>query len=508
MTIRSVEGPALSAWWAVHQAHATRLALGPDDVARMEASRAELEARLEAGDDVYGITSGFGPLVDFSADTEDGAQGLNLIHHLAVGQDPVLAPEATKVLMWLRLNGMRRGYSAIAPDRWNVLADLVNAGFLPVVPARGSVSASGDLVPLAHAALALAGEGSAWLQDGCTWTRVATGEALARIGLPPVRWRAREALAFVNGSSASLALALLNHVEALKLTWSLCALTGRIVALLGASTEPYADIVADARGSSPGHRRAARWIREHACGDRSAHHARTLQERYSLRCVPQIAGAVLDYLSASEEILLREASGCSDNPVIGPEGVFHGGNFHAIAAGLASDLHLLAIHQLAFVAERQLAVLVDPSSNGGRPALLAPRPGATSGLAGLQLAATGMLAEIRQRAHPATLTALPTNLSNQDVVPMSLNGAMATSEVLRLARLIFGSLAVAISQWEQAGRDVDPRLDNGELWAELRRLSPRLTEDRPLGGEVREAAALVTEAASEPCAVLFVGGPR
>jgi histidine ammonia-lyase len=472
----------------------------------MEASEAELDARLNAGDDVYGVTRGFGPLVGFAADRDDDAQGLNLVHHLAVGQDPVLAPEPTKVLLWLRLNGMRRGYSAIAPKRWYELAEFVNGGFLPVVPTRGNVSASGDLVPLAHAALAMAGRGMAWRQVGHRWTQIAAEQALDELGLLPIRWGAREALAFVNGSSASLALALFNHVEALKLTWSVCALTGRVVTLLGASTEPYAAIVAEARGGSPGQRQAAAWVREHTAGDRRAREARALQERYSLRCVPQIAGAVLDYLWASEDILLREASGCSDNPVIGSDGVFHAGNFHAIGAGLASDLHLLVVHQLAFVAERQLALLVDPSSNGGRPILLAHRPGATSGVAGLQLAATGMLAEIRQRTLPATVTALPTNLSNQDVVPMSLNGAMAVSEVVRVAGLILGSLAIVVSQWEQAG----PRSDAGtdaELWAGLRALSPRLTEDRPLSEEIRQAAALLTEAAADACAGLAEASP-
>lgn len=492
---------ASSAWSILQAAQVGALPLEAEDEARMEGSEAEFDARLRAGDDVYGVTHGFGPLVRFAADRSDDAQGLNLIHHLAVGQEPVLPPEPTKVLLWLRLNGMRRGYSAIPPKRWNELAGFVNRGFLPVVPTRGNVSASGDLVPLAHAALALAGWGLAWRQRGHQWTQVSADRALDELGLQPIRWAARDALAFVNGSSASLALALCNHVEALKLTWSVCALTGRVVTLLGASTEPYADIVAEARGGSPGHRQAAAWVREHTHRDRRGRDARALQERYSLRCVPQIAGAVLDYLWASEAILLREAGGCSDNPVIGGEGVFHAGNFHAIGAGLASDLHLLAVHQLAFVAERQVALLVDPSSNGGRPILLAARPGATSGVAGLQLAATGMLAEIRQRSLPATITALPTNLSNQDVVPMSLNGAMAVSEVVRLARLILGSLAIAVSQWEQAGPPADAGPD-GQLWAGLRELSPRLTEDRPLSEEVRQVAELLMTAASLACAGL------
>ncbi|NYI06955.1 aromatic amino acid ammonia-lyase [Allostreptomyces psammosilenae] len=469
-----------------------RLVLEPGARARMDASADRLERALADGAEVYGLTRGFGPLATHPAGPDDAAQGLGLIHHLAAGQGPALPAASTRLMLRLRLEGMTRGYSGVRPATWAALAGAYNAGFLPVVPARGSVSASGDLLPLAHAALAFAGDGEAWRRAaGGEWRREPAAPALARLGLRPVRWRAREALAFVNGSSASLAVALENHVALLELGWLAAMLTGRVVALLGATGEPYLDGVTEARGGLAGHRHAARWIVEQAGPPLPAADARALQEPYSLRCAPQVIGSVLDHLWAAEALLLREARGCSDNPVITADAVLHAGNFHAVGAGVASDLHAVLAHQLAFLAERQLALLVDPARNGGLPPLLAASPGATSGLAGLQLAASAMVAEIRQKSFPATATALPTNLSNQDHVPMSLVGAVRTREQLELGGLVTASLAVAAAQVQH----ILGAPPTDALWSALLARSPRLVADRPLAAEVRGVRDLLLRAA-------------
>jgi histidine ammonia-lyase len=457
---------------------------------RMEASADRLDRALKEDEPVYGLTRGFGPLVRYAADNDGAAQGLGLINHLAAGQGPPLARHTTSLMLRLRLAGMALGFSAIRPGTWKALAGLLDAGIVPVVPAKGSVSASGDLIPLAHAALALAGEGQVWCESGSGYVPEPAAEALRRHGLKPIVWQARDALAFVNGSSASLAVALENQVALLAQAWAAAVLTGAIVEQLGASTEPYEETVAIARGDFAGHHRANGWIREQLRRSNAAPTARVLQEPYSMRCAPQIIGSVLDHLDACERLLVQEALGCSDNPVVSADAVLHAGNFHAINAGLVSDTHSLLVHQLAFLAERQLAVLVEPALNGGLPALLAGNPGATSGLAGVQIAASGLVAEMRQKGSPATMTALPTNMHNQDIVPMSLVGALRTRELLDLAGLVSGSLALAVAQIHHLGGGVpvEPALRR------VMDLSPRLGADRSLADEVRQARDLLVSA--------------
>jgi histidine ammonia-lyase len=280
------------------------------------------------------------------------------------------------------------------------------------------------------------------------------------------------------------------------LAWAVCALTGRVVSMLGCSLEPYAPEVAIARGGSAGHEQAVEWIREHSPSDPEDQRARALQEPYSVRCVPQIVGAVLDFLGATGSILVTEALGTSDNPVVVDGSIFHAGNFHAISSGLASDLMSSLVHQLAFVAERQLSLLLDPATNGGRNPFLAPDPGATSGLAGVQLAATAMLAEIRQLCLPSTTTALATNLGNQDVVPMSLNGAIKVRGQIELANLIVASHALVVTHY---GFDASIQATS-KLWASLADATAPLTIDRPLAADVRLIRDLLLEASTRPCA--------
>jgi histidine ammonia-lyase len=457
----------------------------------MERSFNVLSHALNSESPVYGASRGFGPLAEYPADPDGDRQGLGLISHLSVGQGPALDPDTTRLMLELRLAGMTLGYSGIDPDRWSELAAVLRTGFVPVVPAQGSLSASGDLVPLAHAAAAMAGQGAAWRfdTDGGGPRQVPADLELRRLSLKPVVWRAREALAFVNGTSASLAATLRNQSRIREQARIAAYLTGAVVDLLGSNAEPYDALVCAARGGSPGHAAAAEWIRSQIGEGRDARTARRLQEPYSLRCAPQVIGSVLDFLDAAGVMLEREAAGCSDNPVVSADGIFHAGNFYAATAGIASDQHAVLIHQIAFLAERQLALILSPASNGGLPPLLAARPGATSGLAGVQLTATAFLAEIRQNCTPATVTPVPTNLDNQDIVPMSLMGALRAARQAELADLILGSLGLGVAQLAQAvGRFEHPE----RRWLErLIGLSPRLEEDRPLAAEVRSAAVLL-----------------
>ncbi|MFF7768324.1 aromatic amino acid lyase [Streptomyces massasporeus] len=513
------------------------------DQARMAAAHRALTG-LDDSRRVYGVTHGFGPLVDHPADPDPARQGLGLISHLATGQGEPLPPDVTRTMVWLRLRGMTLGHSAVAPKTWQRLADLLNAGFVPVVPSEGSLSASGDLVPLAHAALAFAaaesgddgeaGDGSgsaddatsptgspaprppragtatpgsprpptppldspapqAWCRDaGGAWRRADASAVLDGLGLPPVTWDARSALAFVNGSSACLARALHTHRELGALTRAAAAVTGRTAALLGASGEPYEDALQRVR-NQPGQRTVASWIRAErtasgATPDPAPRPDRPLQERYSLRCAPQVLGAVLDQLDLQGSVLADEAEGCSDNPVLVDGDLLHGGNFHAAPVAFASETHASCAHQVAYLMERQLALVLDPAANGGLPPLLTPRPGAGSGFAGVQIAASSHLGRLRQLGHPASFTAVPTNLHNQDQVPLALNSANAVAQMTERAWWILGSLLLAVNQLAHLTGHRDG--DEARLWRELREEFPPLDRDRPLAGEITRAAAL------------------
>ncbi|OZV80532.1 hypothetical protein CA850_14370 [Micromonospora echinospora] len=451
----------------------------PDELRAMADSRAVLTA---ATTEVYGTTRGFGPLAAYPADPDPRRQGLGLVSHLAVGQGEPLSPGVTRTMVWLRLRSMALGHSAVDPALWVALADQWNAGFTPVVPREGSLSASGDLVPLAHAALAAGGSGTelAWHDDA----QVRAAGRLRALGLSPVVWEARTALAFVNGSSASLAQALHNHRTLRASVRLAAAATARIVTLLGADPAPYGEPLSRVR-NQPGQRSVAAWIRAALPPDGVRADSRPLQERYSLRCAPQVLGAVLDQLDAQGTILSREADGCTDNPVIVDGDVHHGGNFHAAPVALATEAHAVCAHQVALLMERQLALLIDPTVNGGLPPMLTPAPGAASGLAGVQIAAASHLARLRQLAHPASTTTIPVNLENQDHTPLALNGANAVADMLERVRWIAGSLLVAVNQHTH----LRPAATTG-LWARLRAAIGPLDGDRPLAAAVRDAAAL------------------
>lgn len=430
---------------------------------------------------VYGVTRGFGPLAEFAADEDSDRHGLGLIAHLSAGQGEDLDVATTRLMIELRLAGMRLGYSGIPPARWEELSAALNSGFVPVVPTLGSVSASGDLIPLAHAARAMSGEGMAWGPGDGGMEKKPAAQWLKELGIPPVVWQAREALAFVNGSSASLAAALVNQQTIHRQCRLAAALTGIIVDTLGANSEPYADVVCTARGGSPGHRIAGEWISREITDVRDARTARRLQEPYSLRCAPQVLGSVLDFLDMMGTLLNREAAGCSDNPIVSESGIFHAGNFYAVTAGLVADQQAVLGHQISFMAERQLALILNPATNGGLPPLLAPMPGATSGLAGVQLAASALLAEIRQMSAPGTTTPVSTNLDNQDVVPMALMSALRTARLLNRGALILGSLGVGIAQLLHVAGAPEAT----PLGAEILARSAPLERDRPLADEVR-----------------------
>jgi histidine ammonia-lyase len=313
-------------------------------------------------------------------------------------------------------------------------------------------------------------------------------QALAEVGREPFEWPVREALAFVNGTGASLAMAIVNHQSARRLVRACAALTGRLAALLRANAEHFAAGHAIAR-NQPGQLRTAEWVREQLPPGAVRDGRRPLQEPYSLRCAPQVLGAVLDQLDMAGEVLAREVRGCQDNPITVDGQVLHGGNFHAAPVGLASDQIGLAAHMAVYLAERQLGMLLSPTTNGDLPPMLTPRAGRGCGVAGVHISATSFVSRIRQMTYPSSLTMLPTNGWNQDHVPMALNGANSVSDALELGWLVVGSLAVGLAQLAAITEHDDSA--DAAVWVELAELSPPLDADRPMAAEVRAARDLL-----------------
>ncbi len=437
-------------------------------------------ARAASGEAVYGWTTGFGPLVGFGARCSPEDQGRGLVAHLQAGQGPPLAPLVVRGMLLLRLHTLSQGLSGVSEDCAESLARLLSAGVVPVVPTYGSVGASGDLIPMAHAVAALTGDGYVWDGDRNVHAR----QALEARGVSPLVLQGRDSLALVNGTAlmgATAALALEAYSRQLAAT---AALTGLLYDLLGAHGQPLRPVLHRSSGH-PAHETVAALIGQAAEG-RVLNADRPLQEPYSLRCTPQLLGAALRTLRHAWSVVTDELNGVSDNPLfdVEAEEVVHGGNFFGQETAFAMDSLSTAVVQSANLAERQLALLCDPARTDGLPPLLSPRPGLDSGLAGIQLAATAVLAEMRRECVPASVQSIPTNGSNQDVVPMGTHAAQAALRQTERFTWLLGSLAFALRQaFHLVGRE--PRCLGGTaLWPLLCSV-PALTEDRPLACDVR-----------------------
>lgn len=386
-------------------------------------SAAEFLARWVAeGHPCYGVTTGFGALVDQAVDADEPGQGLGLIRHLQAGFGPPVPAPIVRAMVLARTHTLAQGYSGIQPDTLRRWAAFVPEADRVRVPRYGSVGASGDLIPMAHAV-------AGWLSQA---------------DLPDLP--ARDALALVNGTALTTALACAAVERAHRLLrWSYRA-TAEAMAALGCSAAPLQPRLHQLRGHGAQARAAAAIATARA--PLAADRLRPLQEPYSLRCAPAVLGSLADALDHLSETATTELNGISDNPIVdvAAGSVWHGGNFHAQQLGARLDLVLGAVVQAANLAERQLAVLLDPVTNGGLPPLLAGRPGSQSGFAGAQLAATALVAQMRGSCLPLSSQSLPTNLYNQDLVPFSIGSGWILWDRLPDWSRLLATLMLAAAQ--------------------------------------------------------------
>ena len=469
------------------QTSSTRLVLTDAATTALERARAALDDIRASGAPVYGVTTGFGPLHKYAADADTpAAHGRGLLDHLATGSGEWLDATVVRALMISRLQSLAQGHSAIRPSTVEAVAAVVEANVIPAVPAVGSVGASGDLTPLAHVARACTGDGQVLGEDG---TPQPAAPVLDRAGVAPVSLDARDALALVNGTDFMTAAAALAVARGRRLLERAEALTGWAYRLLGCSLEPLDPRLHEARGHD-GQAESAAAIRAEATRD-GPHERdeRPLQEVYSLRCAPQVLGAARDQLDYVRGVVETELNGVTDNPVIDPNApaALHGGNFQGQQVAFAADALNEALTQVGVLAERQLDLLLTPDQTDGAPPLLAWDPGPTSGLAGAQLTATALVAELRQHAQMAGTSSIPTNGDNQDVVSMgALAARTAYEQTDRLAPIlaVFGMALAQLTHLRDAGRADGPAPTPPDWMPPF----PPVKEDRPLRQEIDHIA--------------------
>ncbi|GJG86313.1 histidine ammonia-lyase [Gemmatimonadetes bacterium T265] len=498
--------------------HRAPVALAPAALERVRASRAFVERIVADGRTAYGINTGFGRLAHVRIAAEDvRALQRHLVLSHAVGVGAPLPAEVVRAMLLLRAQSLAVGHSGIRPETLQLLLDCLDRGVHPVVPAQGSVGASGDLAPLAHVALTLIGEGEAELGGAV----LPAADALARAGLAPAVLDAKEGLALINGTQAMTALGALAVADGLAL--ATCADVAGAMSLeaLQGTLAAFDPRVAELR-PHPGAAAAAENVRRLGAGSgiHAAHaDCPKVQDAYSLRCIPQVHGATRDALAHAAEVLEREANSVTDNPLLfpddrgpddrGPDGragrVLSAGNFHGQPVALAMDYAKLAVAELANISERRTAHLLDPAVSDGLPAFLTPRQGLNSGLMIVQYTAASLVSENKVLAHPASADSIPTSANQEDHVSMGTTSARHARQVVEHAQWVVAIELLCAAQALEFRRPLEPAPGTGAAYEAVRAVVPALDGDRALQADLRAVYALVADGAVVRAAEAAVG---
>jgi histidine ammonia-lyase len=475
----------------------TPVSLSPEARARMQASRAVVDAAVAGGRVIYGVTTGFGELKDRHIPIEQVRElQVNLLRSHSAGVGRFAPPEVVRAMLLLRAASLARGCSGCRPEVVDALLAMLECGVTPVVPLQGSVGASGDLAPLAHLASVLMGEGEAWLgpPDSTSPPRMPASLALRGAGLQPLALEAKEGLALINGTQLSTALAVLACADARRVWEAGVAAAALSTEVLLGSFQPARADVQSLR-PYPGALETARRLR--AYSDESqlvASHADCgqVQDAYSLRCVPQVMGASWDALEHVARQLEFEINAVNDNPIVLADSgdVISAGLFHAQPVGLVSDYLKIAMAEVASISERRIDRLLDARVSG-LPAVLAAEPGLQSGYMMAQYTAAALVSENKVLAHPASVDSIPTGGGIEDHVSMApIAGRHARTVVKNVAQVVALELLCACRGLEFR-RPLTAGLGSERLYASIRRIVPAPEGDRPLSGPAESVARWV-----------------
>jgi histidine ammonia-lyase len=480
----------LSDWREIWRGAAVRL----DPKARgVVAESAAAVARILAkGEAIYGINTGFGKLAKVRIADEDLATlqtNLVLSHSAGVGAP---SPRSiTRLMMALKLASLAQGASGVQPATIELLERMIVLDLIPVTPSQGSVGASGDLAPLAHMAAAMIGVG----EIETDLRRKPADAALAEAGLKPLELGPKEGLALLNGTQFSTANALAGLFEAERLFRS-ALVTGALSTEAAKGSDTPFDHRIHVLRRQPGQIEAADALRALLAGSaiRASHlkDDERVQDPYCLRCQPQVMGAVLDLLRHAAETLAFEANGVSDNPLIFSESdeALSGGNFHAEPVAFAADMIALAVCEIGSIAERRIAMLVDPALSG-LPAFLTPRPGLNSGFMIPQVTAAALVSENKQLAYPASVDSIPTSANQEDHVSMAAHGARRLLGMTRNLESVLSIELLAAAQGCDFHAPLKSSVELERVRTRLRQDVPPLDHDRYFAPDIAAAAEIL-----------------
>src|ERR1700747_1676850 len=476
------------------------VSLAPAAVTRMKASRAIVDRLVAANKNAYGINTGFGKLASVRISAEQVRQlQVNLVRSHSCGVGLPLSEAETRAMMLLRAKALAKGLSGIRPQTVDTLCAMLNAKVHPVIPSQGSVGASGDLAPLAHLAQVVIGEGRASFQGEV----LAGGEAMRRAGIAPVALEAKEGLSLLNGTQGMLALLTLALFEAdvaadtadVAAALSLDALRGSPGAFDARimHARAYAGAATTARNLA--HLNEGSQIRE---SHRPPEKDPRVQDAYSLRCTPQVHGAVRDSLTQAREMAAVELNSATDNPLVfvgdGSGDIISGGNFHGQPLAMAADQVAISLATLGGISERRIEQMTNPLTSM-LPAFLTPEPGINSGFMIAQVTAAALASETKTMATPHSVDSITTSGNQEDYVSMGMSGARRLERMLANLRHVLATALLCACQ----GIDLVAPLETGTLakkaYTAVRVASAKLTADRPLAPDVNAVANLVASGA-------------
>ena len=460
---------------------------------RVLASRKIIEGIIARDAVVYGVSTGFGKLADVRIPRDALAElQLNLVRSHACGiGDPLSEPEV-RAMMLLRANVLALGFSGIRLEVIEMLCEMLNRRVCPVIPEKGSVGASGDLAPLAHLALTLIGEGEAFFQS----ERMESHKALSRAGLQPQRLEAKEGLALLNGTQAMHAVGGLALLRAKRLG-CVADVSGAMTLEALKGTPAAFDLRLQEARPHPGQKAVAKHLLSILEGSeiRESHleDDPRIQDAYSLRCMPQVHGAVRGALSHCENVLLVESGSATDNPLVFVESgdVISGGNFHGAPLALAFDYAAIAIVDLMSISERRIDRLNNPDKNEGLPAFLARQPGLQSGFMIAHVAAASLLNEARVLAHPASVDNITTSGGKEDHVSMGMTSALKLRSIVNLAENLLAIELLAAAEGLEHRRPLKAGVGVERAFDALRKIARPLTQDRALSGDIARVAGAI-----------------
>ena len=472
--------------------------LAPDAIERMKSSRVVVDRLVASGQTAYGINTGFGKLASVRISAEQVRQlQVNLVRSHACGVGTPLSEAETRAMMLLRANALAKGFSGIRPEVVGTLCKMLNADIHPVIPSQGSVGASGDLAPLAHLAHVVIGEGRAIYRSEI----LAGAEAMRRAGISSVALEAKEGLSLLNGTQGMLALLslALHDADILADTADVAAALS-LDALRGSPgafdtrimhARPYAGAARTARNLA--HLNEGSQIRE---SHRSAEKDPRVQDAYSLRCTPQVHGAVRDSLTQARDLAAIELNSATDNPLVfagdGDGDIISGGNFHGQPLAMAADQVAIALATLGGISERRIEQMTNPLTSM-LPAFLTPEPGLNSGFMIAQVTAAALTSENKALAAPHSVDSISTSGNQEDYVSMGMSGARRLARMLTNLRHIIAIELLCACQ----GVDLLAPLQTGTLarkaYDAVRAKSAKVLEDRPLSAEIQSVAALIAQ---------------